>query len=248
MAATLPLTKLRENPVYAQAEGRALEALLAASSLVRYRKGHGILREGEPADRVYSLVSGRVRIYHLSPSGGEEVVVTLMGAPAIFGEAEAFSGIAHLEYVDAAEPCAILVSPVEAMLRFLRQAPSACFAFMVDLATRLTVASYNERSFTFHPSTLRLANYLLDYAQWTNEGRTDAPWRIDLSQRQMAAAIGVTRRSVAKDIAQWRDEGILRVERDHYLVDDLAGLRRYADAERLSILHQIKTPRALRED
>jgi CRP-like cAMP-binding protein len=233
--------RLRQNPVFAKADERQLEALRAAARAVRYRPGERVLREGEPADRVYVLVEGRVRIYHIS-AGGEEVVVTLMSAPAIFGEAEAFSGIAHLEYVDAVDDCVILVCPAAAMLRFFRDDSWASYAFMVDLSKRLAVASYNERSFSFHPSTVRLANYLIDYARWTNEQRKTPPWVINLSQKQMAAAVGITRRSVAKDIAVWKAEGIVRVAKDHYQLDHLEALARYADPERLSILYQMSKP------
>jgi hypothetical protein len=58
----------------------------------------------------------------------------------------------------------------------------------------------------------------------------------------MAAAIGGTRRSVAKDIVAWQKEGVIERRRQCYVIRDVETLRRYSDATRLELAY---TPKLL---
>jgi len=228
---------LRQNAVFNRASDAALEQLVSRSSLMRYGPGDVVLRENEPAQRVFALLEGRVRVYLVSPNG-DEVVAKLFGAPAIFGEAEALGGFPYQEYVNAIEESQILVMPIEVFTRFLREDKTAAFRMLVDVAMRLGIAAYNQKALAFHPATMRLAGYLVDYATWTNPpGSTE--WLIELTQDQMASAVGVTRRSVAKDMADWKAAGIITRRGDHYVIKDLPALERYCDSERLRICYDV---------
>jgi CRP-like cAMP-binding protein len=88
---------------------------------------------------------------------------------------------------------------------------------LVDVAARLSAATENERSLAFDSVSVRLARYLCDYGEWTNDPGA-AELRLDLNQDDMAAAIAATRRSVAKDIIGWQKAGILERRGQHYRV------------------------------
>lgn len=228
---------LGRNPIFAacSAEGRA--ALGAASRLLTVEPGEPVLRAGEPGERVFALLEGRVRVFHLS-ANGDEVVVKLFRAPAVFGEAEALSGLPYQEHVAAVDRSQILAMPRAALLRLLRAEHECAVRLLVDVARRLAIASYNEKSLAFHPATVRLASYLVDYVGWTCEpGAAELP--LALTQDEMAAAIGVTRRSVAKDIAAWQQEGVLERRGGRYHVRDLAALQRYSDEQRLALAYDL---------
>ncbi|MBW2731527.1 MAG: Crp/Fnr family transcriptional regulator [Deltaproteobacteria bacterium] len=227
------LSLLTSHPIFAPAAPEQLKELVAASSVVRVSAGEVILREGEPADRVFVLAEGAVRVYHVSPEG-EEVLLKLFGAPAVFGEAEALGSQITLEFVQAIEPCEVLVVPVATLLHLLRAEPSCALHLLVDVAARFSISIYNQRSLAFNPATIRLANLLVDYAQWLQQ-RGCAELHVPLTQDQMAASIGVTRRSIAKDISDWQKQGIIRREGHAYVIDDLPALSRYSDAERLEL-------------
>ena len=186
---------------------------------------------------VFALLDGQVRVYLVSPEGAE-VVVKLFGAPALFGEAEALGGVPYQEYVGTIGNAEILVMPVAVFVDFLRDDATATFRLLVDVATRLAISIYNEKSLAFHPSTMRLANYLVDYATWTNP-TSAKEWRIALTQDQMASAVGVTRRSVAKDIADWKEAEIIARRGHQYVICDLAALRRYCDPARLQLCYSV---------
>jgi len=50
---------------------------------------------------------------------------------------------------------------------------------------------------------------------------------------------GAARRSVAKDMADWKAAGIITRRGDHYVIKDLPALERYCDSERLRICYDV---------
>jgi CRP/FNR family transcriptional regulator len=231
------MSALEQHPVFAKASRTGREKILAHAWWRSYNSGDLVLSEGDPARNVYALMSGEARVYHVSDIG-DQVLLKLFQAPAIFGEAEALSGIEFVENVCAERSSEILVIPVGVFLSFLQEEGGAAVEMLIDVASRLAIASYNQKSLAFHPSTIRLANYLLDYAQWTN-GPDVEDWSIELTQDQMAAAVGVTRRSVAKDVIAWQEEGILKRRGRGYVLLDRDALQRYCDPRRLQLTYKM---------
>ena len=235
---------LAQNPVFAAASPEARLRLIQGSRQRTFAAGEPIIVEGQEATSIYALEEGAVRVFHLSPKG-EEVVVKLFRAPAIFGEAEALGGMPHQEHVSAVSAGRALIMPLDAIVRLLRDEPECALRLLVDVSARLAIAAYNEKSLAFHPLTIRLANYLLDYAAWTNPPGAPEP-TIALNQDEMAAAVGGTRRSVAKDVIAWQEEGILERRGHHYAVRDLEALRRYSDTGRLELTYNLLEQRMKR--
>ena len=231
------MTALIGNPVFEGISPEHRAEVIAASRLCTYQAGASIVLEGQPCEAVYALERGRVRVFH-AVAGGAEIMVKAFGAPAIFGEDKALSGIAYLESVAALTQCTVLEIPAARFVSLVQSEPSVSLALCVDLAARLAISSYDEKSIAFDPATVRLANYLLDYAGWISEDPTSL--KIDLTQDDMAKAIGVTRRSIAKDIASWQEERILRKSAGGYRVVDIEGLKRYADPQRLTLHYSLR--------
>jgi CRP/FNR family cyclic AMP-dependent transcriptional regulator len=222
---------LRDNAIFA-AGGAALAALLLHAEEHQYEMDELVLRDGEQSGRIFVLLEGTVRVFHASPSG-DEVTVKIFAAPAVFGEAESFARIPFVENVAALKPARVLVVSLATFVAYLVARPEAAIAMLADVSQRLAIAAYDEKSIAFHTITMRLANHLLDLAELDPRGRIRA------SQEQMAAAIGATRRSVAKDVAAWLRDGVLSRDRAGYRIADLARLRTFADETRLALTHRM---------
>ena len=230
---------LSRNPAFSQAEPACLDELIRASSYQRFQPGERVLSQGDLASSIFSLEVGSVRVFYEASSGAQALAKQLR-APAVFGEAEALVGIPHLEHVEVSEPSDILIMPVDAVVRVLAKDARCAAALVVDLAARLVVSIQNERSLAFDTSTVRLANYLLDHVAATHpQGSTNL--RVDLTQDDLANAIGVARRSVARDIAEWQRQGIILRRGSRYWITDLEQLRRYSDADHLGLTYSLTT-------
>lgn len=229
---------LGNNPIFAPASRESVARLASCSWLRRCAPEQLVLVEGEPAQNIHALTTGAVRVFHMSPAG-DEVTLKLFRAPAIFGEAEALSGISYLEHVAAVEESQVVSMPTDAVLEFLDAEPRCAILLLRDVAARLAISAYNEKSLAFNPATIRLANYLIDYACWTNPEGTAEPV-VRLNQDQMAAAVGVSRRSVAKDMVTWQHDGLLQRREGHYVILDQAALRGYCDPDRLTLAYSLR--------
>jgi CRP-like cAMP-binding protein len=227
---------LDDHPLFAGLSVERRARLVAEGAARSYPAGAVILTDGQEAEEVYALLRGRVRVFHSAPSGAE-IVVKAFSAPALFGEAEALAGIQYLESVAALTEVELLGIPRQRFAALVREEPALAAALCFDLAARLAISSYDEKSIAFYPATVRLANYLLDYADWIGDGNGEL--KVDLTQDDMAKAIGVTRRSIAKDVALWQKERILRRTDGGYRVVDPEGLRRYADEQRLKLHYSL---------
>ncbi|MDT5246797.1 MAG: family transcriptional regulator, cyclic receptor protein, partial [Mycobacterium sp.] len=66
-------------------EPRAVSALTAELHPVDFPSGHTVFVEGEPGDRLYIVISGKVKIGRRAPDGRENLL-TIMGPSDMFGE------------------------------------------------------------------------------------------------------------------------------------------------------------------
>jgi CRP-like cAMP-binding protein len=227
---TLHRRALERHPLFAAAEPRALEMLAASAQARRLTRDEILVEDGERAACCFVLTEGALRVFHASPEG-DEVILMLLRATALYGEAEALSGGRFVESVAALEPSTVLELPAAALERFLSDSPRTMLRLLADAAQRRAIVAYQEKSLAFMPVTIRLANFLIDALESTPANGAPV---LDLTQDAMAAAISATRRSVAKDVIDWQEAGVLRREGARYRVADVAALRRYADPNRLS--------------
>jgi CRP/FNR family transcriptional regulator, cyclic AMP receptor protein len=206
-----PLT-LSAHPLFRDAPAHTLATLEERGRRVTYAAGRRILREGQPAQSAYVLLSGGVRIWHAGP-GGRQIEVRLMSAPAFFGECEALLRLPWGESVEAILPSEVLVFSTELLEWFMASSPVFSTNLVLDLAHRLLITSEQVRDLAFRPVEMRLADTVLEYGQLFGElgarGTRIAP---RLNQSRLALSLGVSRRSVHQIISRWISEGLLARE------------------------------------
>ena len=67
----------------------AVSALTKQLQPVDFPRGHTVFSEGEPGDRLYIIIAGKVKIGRRSPDGRENLL-TIMGPSDMFGELSIF--------------------------------------------------------------------------------------------------------------------------------------------------------------
>ena len=76
-------------PLFAALDDDARVALREAMGEVSLRRGETLFHEGEPGDRLYLVLEGKVKLGHRSADGRENLL-------AVLGPGEAFGGMALL--------------------------------------------------------------------------------------------------------------------------------------------------------
>lgn len=219
-----PIALVMRHPMLARLHREVLESLLAQSRLVPYRAGRPVLREGAAPEHVYCLIEGAVRVFHRNGEG-EEILVKLFKAPALFGEMEVLVGSRFLEHVSTIEPSRILHVPAAWFRRLVETDASFCRALVVDLSARLCIATQNERALAFLDADSRIANLLLDYASVASRPDGDGLiLEVRLTQDGIARDLALSRKTVTRTLQRFRTEGIISKRGGRYVLHDLPGL------------------------
>jgi CRP-like cAMP-binding protein len=136
MAVLAPrIAALERLGIFAAAGRSALERLARGASEVTVAAGTPIVREGEPADALYVLVSGSVDV-RARGEGAAERPLRTMPAGSYFGEIGLLEGIPRTATVTAAERCELLRIDGDAFLESLMGAPLTG-TLVEDARTRL---------------------------------------------------------------------------------------------------------------
>ncbi|MEM6731704.1 MAG: Crp/Fnr family transcriptional regulator [Myxococcota bacterium] len=216
-------------------------ALALAGEGCRLAAGESVLDEGDPPEHLLVLLEGSVKVFYRS-SSEIELVAKVFAAPAVFGEMECIAKIPHLESVACLEPVALWKIPAAVFLSHLETSATLAAGMARDLAERLCIAAQHERSLAFDPVPTRLANMLCTYLDlFALPTPTGERIRIPLSQEELAQSIGVARKSVARALRGWQDEGLVVKEGRHFVISDPAALRALCTAGSLSIAHSAGT-------
>ncbi len=222
-------------PVFKGVDGAVLERFVNDGTVEVHQAGEVLLQEAEPCRAFFVLVRGSVRVFYRSPAGNE-VVVKLFRAPAVFGEMECLTHIPYLETVAALEKSLALAVPRETLLAALHRCPVLTRNLLDDVAARLCIAAQNERALAFNPVEVRLANLLTTYVDFFGLPVAEGlKIRIPLTQDDLANGLGVARRSITRALKRWQAEGTLLKQGRHFVVADRRKLEQAADPSLLRI-------------
>lgn len=192
-----------------------LKPLLRQKPLTR---GRQLYVEGKPAEALWIVRRGRVRLYKASLSG-HVTTLEALGPGEVFG---AVSAIEHPSYPSSAEAVtggAVWTLPREAFLRLLGEEPALAVEILRIVSTRLREAHDRLRSFAHDPAPMRLARALLKAAP---EGHAE------ITRRALAESAGTTVETAIRVLRRFEREGVVRGEVGALHVLDPVALRALA--------------------
>ena len=214
--------------IFQGVEPSAVSTLIRQLQPVDFPRGHTVFAEGEPGDRLYIIVSGKVKIARRSPDGRENLL-TILGPPDMFGELSVFdpgprtSSVVTITAVRA-------VSMDRAVLRaWIAERPQIAEQLLRVLARRLRRTNNNLADLIFTDVPGRVAKQLLQLAQ--RFGSIDGgQLRVthDLTQEELAQLVGASRETVNKALADFASRGWLRLEGKSVVILDRERLARRA--------------------
>ncbi|MBS2965371.1 Crp/Fnr family transcriptional regulator [Actinocrinis puniceicyclus] len=191
------------------------DALLAMGSPRTYRAGRRIMAQGAVEDFVLALSTGWTTV-SADADNGRSVIFGLCGPRDLIGEMAVFDGGPRSANVTALTDVSARLLTRGQFQSFLRGHPHAYEVLLRGMAIRLRAADVHSQDLATLPVLRRLARLLLDVDG--EDPRSAAAAR--LTQNELAAAIGATRESVAKALADLRSRDVLRtVDRRIVVID-----------------------------
>jgi CRP/FNR family transcriptional regulator len=222
------LTALAKVPLFRGLDDRQLNEL---ASLMRRRvlaRGEILWRQGDPADGLYVVATGMLKVMRTN-ADGNEVVLHLRVACDTEGEPGIFSK-EHDRRTEcsALQPTECLFADRRRLFEFYERHPAALFPLAERLSAMVRDHVTQLGEVAFRDITTRLAWKLFDLATTYGEPVGGGGVRITLALPQgvLAAMVAASRPNVNRALGKLATEGLIRSERGRVTVLDLELLRR----------------------
>ena len=172
-----------------------------------YAGGQVIFAQGDPADAVFYVQTGRVKLTIVSGQG-KEAVVGIYSATDFFGEASLAGQPLRIATATAMSECLIVRLAKSAMIRMLHDEPTFSELFVAHLLSRNIRVEADLVDQLFNSSEKRLARVLLLLANFGKEGKPEAVIP-NITQETLAEMIGTTRSRVSFFMNKFRKLGFI---------------------------------------
>ena len=187
------------------------EALLATigegrKSMLFPKKGT-IFVQGDPADAVFYLQTGKVKLAVVSKTG-KEATIGILGDRSFFGEGSLAGQALRMGTATAMIDCTVLRIERQAMMQALHRERTLSDMFVAYLLARNVRYEEDLVDQLFNSSEKRLARVLLMLAHFGKEGvpETVVP---KISQETLAEMVGTTRSRVSFFMNRFRKMGFI---------------------------------------
>jgi CRP/FNR family transcriptional regulator, cyclic AMP receptor protein len=179
----------------------------AGRRITKYRKGETIFSQGDPADAVFYVQKGKVKVTVVSEQG-KEAVVAILGADEFVGEGCLAGQAQRIATVAAMTDAALMRIERAAVVAAIHEEPAFSEMFIAHLLTRTLRVEADLVDQLFNSSERRLARLLLLLANFGKEGKPE-PIIAKISQETLAEMIGTTRSRVSYFMNKFRKLGFI---------------------------------------
>src|ERR1700726_4338061 len=180
-------------------EGRSIEG---------YHKDQIVFSQGDPADAVFYVESGKVKV-SVASEQGKEAVVAILETNDFFGEGCLAGQAQRIATVATMTDSVIVRLEKAAIVRVIQQEPAFSGMFMAHLLARAIRVEADLVDQLFNSSEKRLARLLLLLANFGKDDEKTEPILAKISQETLADMIGTTRSRVSFFMNKFRKLGLI---------------------------------------
>jgi len=191
-----------------------------------FGKGEAIFSEGEDADGFYVVITGRVKIFKLSPDGKEQIL-HFFGPGEPFGEVPVFTGQHFPASAEVMEESRVFFFPRKSFVDLIKKNPSLALNMLAVLSKRLRrfAALIDDLSLKEVPG--RLAAYLL-YLSDQDKGATVL--ELAVTKAQLASLLGTIPETLSRILGKLSSQGLIETDGRRIRILDQEALRDRAES------------------
>ncbi|HET8647844.1 MAG TPA: Crp/Fnr family transcriptional regulator [Vicinamibacteria bacterium] len=204
-------------------------ARLADIASVRtFDKGDHIFTEGDPSEYLYTVLTGRVKVIKAIPSG-KEVILEIFGPGDPLGAVVAYEGRPYPASAVAIESSSCLLMRRAPFFGLLERHPTLVRGFLVGLAQRIVELTRRIPEVAGGRVETRFAHLFLKLAdKMGRRGAEGVLIPMALSRQDLADLTGTTVETCIRIMSRWGKEGLVRTEKDGFVVCDRGALEKLA--------------------
>lgn len=191
-------------------------SLLGASEVSRLshlRRSTGVFSQGQPADAVYFVDDGLVKLTR-SNNAGNRIILMIRGSGHLIGEEALMQESA--EYYAEAEALTTAIIyriPRDVVTRALTTQPQFTAELVNYLLKRRIALAEKVELLCLHDVEYRILHYLAELSQLVKPSEDGQGHQLPITQLELADLIGATRETTSTTLNQLERRGLLKLSR-----------------------------------
>ena len=219
---------LKRCPLFAGLKEEDLKRIRAVASLKQIGKREILFGEGEEAKGFYVILSGKVKLYKISPEGKEQIL-HVVSAPDAFAEAALFLEGSYPAFAETLADSQLLFFPKRDFIQLIEGNPQLSINMIVSLSHFLRRFASLIEELSLKEVSSRVAKYLIDLSlKSAKEGKNPKEVDLDLSKNQLASKLGTISETLSRTLTKMKAKGIIDVKRNKILILNQQALRESA--------------------
>lgn len=222
---------LKKVPLFADLEEKDLATLVNDFRLREY-DDEIIFRQGDHSRELYVVAKGKVRIFRISPSGGE-TSIQIFSTHDVIGEFATIDSQPRSATAKAIGRCALLEMTQDKFLRHVRGIPDLAMAMNKLLVSKVRWTAAYAEAVAQYDAAGRLLHILLLYnEQFGEEKEAGKRYELDLSlnQTDLASLVGARREWTNRILRKWRERGLIEYDAGKIIILDLPRVQQERDS------------------
>jgi CRP/FNR family transcriptional regulator, cyclic AMP receptor protein len=219
---------LRRTELFGSLTDDELQRLAAAARTRTFRRGQYLWYQGDPGDTLLVVCEGRLKVVFGFEPTGDEAVLHSVGSCEVLGELALLDGAPRSASVVALEQTTALILSRATVFDAMTRHPAVLEAMLRTVGRLVRRLTEQNGDLVFLDLGGRLAKLLLRLAEGRTPGNDGIVLDTHLSQSELAAMIGATRPAVNRVLHLFAARGLIRVEGQVIVLQDLPGLQRRA--------------------
>jgi CRP/FNR family transcriptional regulator, cyclic AMP receptor protein len=187
-----------------------------------------VYSEGSPADTIFFIDSGLVKIFKRGPDN-KEIILQIVGAGEMFGEQALGSEPGRNIAAEVLQEGVIYIIPRDIFLRACEKRPELWREISVVLTARKRQLEKKIELLCLHDVEYRILYYMAELARMFGAKSNGSEYSIPLSQGELASLIGATRETTSTTLNTLARRGLIKLGRRQLIVPSVDGVLAAAD-------------------
>jgi CRP/FNR family transcriptional regulator len=209
---------LKRCPLFAGLKDEELKRIRAIANLKHVGKREVLFSDGEEAKGFYVILSGKIKLYKISPEGKEQIL-HIVSAPDAFAEAALFLEGSYPAFAEALTESQLLFFSKRDFIQLIEKNPKLSINMIVSLSHFLRRFASLIEELSLKEVSSRMAKYLIDLSmRLSKEGKNSSEVELDLSKTQLASKLGTISETLSRTLAKMKAKRIIDVKRNRILI------------------------------
>ncbi|MGF1528850.1 MAG: Crp/Fnr family transcriptional regulator [Candidatus Competibacterales bacterium] len=196
------------------------QVVSAHTAVKVYPRNSVLISEGERAEELFVLLSGRVKVMRCDAKG-REFILNTQGPGEFFGELGLLDGLPRSATVVAMEDSRVLVITRKHFMKWVESDPELAFKLILALVRRVRELSDHLHGIVHQKVQERVWQVLSSAVEW----RDDEGWVSQtLTHQDIANMVGSSREMVTRAMGKLQQQGVIAVgEREYKILEKKSG-------------------------